>query len=613
MIDMINMVNIIKFREIYKSAMAAEPISQELLKFTEQKAIAAGRGPNTKIPRRRRYRYKWRVIIPVAVLLALILATAAAAASVIASKFLKPGEIVAERDGYDALSEAFESEIAYNINESVTSGDYIFTLLSIVSGENLKNEFYYRGGAQDGRTYIILAIENADGAPFPDDFGEIFIKMGLYASPFVKGLEPWHVNIAALSGGGPIFVIDGVMYRLYEVDNIEIFADRGLYFIICGGGAIYDHDAIIYDEDTGEISANPDYEGPCAVFELPIDKSLGDPEKAEEYLRGIGYYRTEPEKPDEIDDIIAEEILIDDNDDISMFITNFSFLDGPQLDDSIIYVQNIGDDMPYNLSGASYSGVIPRNWNEWHNLSKSDQANLISRINWGQAQILGYTGQELFVDETGMITYSYTADRLHGTKHELYAFVSFDELFEGFENNKTAQSKIVSRQITGCGDDLFIYGIKLSVDKAGKITGAVVYLHCPQIDVIPATNKEFMDLGNGRYRFFDSLDWDKGGVTIAGSFRECTLDANGIVNYSWRVYDENGGIAGGGDSGIMFSQFFEDNQTAQTVTRSDGIYGTDDGSLKVSGTRFTMDENGKITAEALEMPYPFAFKQLFVD
>jgi hypothetical protein len=346
---------------------------------------------------------------------------------------------------------------------------------------------------------------------------------------------------------------------------------------------------------------------------------LGDYEKAEEYLHSVGYYFNPPEPTDigvedypiNIDNVdnYLESDENDNSDNISMFITNFSFLTGQQLEDSIIYVQKIDDSMQYMPTGADYSGVIPRNWNEWHGLSKTAQANLISRINWNQAERLSYS-RELFVDENGMITYSYTFDRLHGTKHELYASISFDELFE---DNQTAQSKIVSRQIAGNDDDLFIYGIKLSIDKAGKIIGSVIRLYCPQIDIIPTTNKEFMALGNERFRFFDSLDWDKGGVPIEGSFKECTLDAKGIVNYSWRVYDENGEMTGGGDSSTMFSQLFEDTQTAQTVTRSDGTYGTNDGSLKVLGKRFTIDENGKITAVALEMTAPFAFKQLFMD
>jgi acyl-CoA synthetase (AMP-forming)/AMP-acid ligase II len=38
------------------------------------------------------------------------------------------------------------------------------------------------------------------------------------------------------------------------------------------------------DGETGEIAVNPDFKGASAVFDLPLDPSLADPEKAEAYL-----------------------------------------------------------------------------------------------------------------------------------------------------------------------------------------------------------------------------------------------------------------------------------------------------------------------------------------
>jgi len=85
-----------------------------------------------------------------------------------------------------------------------------------------------------------------------------------------------------------------------------------------------------------------------------------------------------------------------------------------------------------------------------------------------------------------------------------------------------------------------------------------------------------------------------------------------MINYSWRVYDENGSIAGGSDQSTGFDQIFEDNQTTQSVTSGGfSAAGTEDGSLKLQKTRFSIDENGKITAVTLEMSAPFAFKELF--
>lgn len=107
-----------------------------------------------------------------------------------------------------------------------------------------------------------------------------------FASPLVKGLKPWEVNAFTMNGGYSESVIDGVMYHLVEYDDIAIFADRSLYFVI-STSLTYDTDAFIYDEQTGEIKANEDFDGASAVFTLPLDKEYADPSKAKPYLDDI--------------------------------------------------------------------------------------------------------------------------------------------------------------------------------------------------------------------------------------------------------------------------------------------------------------------------------------
>jgi hypothetical protein len=65
-----------------------------------------------------------------------------------------------------------------------------------------------------------------------------------------------------------------------------MFADRGLYFAVCTG-VFYDRDAFLWDERTGEVTVNPDFDGASAVFDLPIDPSRADPEKAARYLNDL--------------------------------------------------------------------------------------------------------------------------------------------------------------------------------------------------------------------------------------------------------------------------------------------------------------------------------------
>ncbi len=112
-----------------------------------------------------------------------------------------------------------------------------------------------------------------------DEYG----NMPFYVSPYIKGLKPWQVNAHTMNGGHSEMVIDGVMYRIIDCDEITMFADRGIYLGI-NTGSFYNSDAFIFNEETGELKSNPDYDGTSAVFDLPIDKSLANPEKSQQYL-----------------------------------------------------------------------------------------------------------------------------------------------------------------------------------------------------------------------------------------------------------------------------------------------------------------------------------------
>ncbi len=216
-----------------------------------------------------------------------------------AGYFLKPSEIADKFADY-TLSAAFESESAVNINTSVTSGNYTFSLLAIVTGKDITDMPYYSEDVQDERIYAVIAIQKVDGTPMPSTQDSEFGKTSFFASPLVKGLNPAKVNITTMNGGYSETVIDGIMYRIVECDNFDIFADRGLYFAICTD-MFYNGDAFICNEETGEIKANPDYDGASAVFNLPLDKTLADPEKAEQYLNSL-YTQSDADNADGVSD-----------------------------------------------------------------------------------------------------------------------------------------------------------------------------------------------------------------------------------------------------------------------------------------------------------------------
>jgi hypothetical protein len=195
--------------------------------------------------------------------------------------FMKPGD-VATKVSDNSLSAAFDSETAVNINESATSGGYTFTLLAVASGNDISDMQYFSNGElQSDRSYAILAIQKTDGTPFDNQNAVPF-----FASPLIKGTNPAQVNAMSMDGGYSDIISEGVLYRIVQCDNVEIFADYGLYFAVCEG-PFYNSDAFIWNEQTGEIKSNPDSEAASAVFDLPIDKKFSNPEKAEQYLKSL--------------------------------------------------------------------------------------------------------------------------------------------------------------------------------------------------------------------------------------------------------------------------------------------------------------------------------------
>ena len=77
---------------------------------------------------------------------------------------------------------------------------------------------------------------------------------------------------------------DGILYRLTECDNIEYFADQNLYVCVTDT-TFYQKGLYDWKEAEGEIVRNDGYEGLNALFELQIDPSKADPEKAGNLLQ----------------------------------------------------------------------------------------------------------------------------------------------------------------------------------------------------------------------------------------------------------------------------------------------------------------------------------------
>lgn len=225
---------------------------------------------------------------------ALILATGSITVFA-AWKYLTPDK-VAERVKDGKLTEAFTGADAIAVNEVQSYSGYDVTFLGIVSGENLADKQAFTNGTlATDRSYIAVAIENSDHSPMADTSDESYSITDFFVSVLIKGYEPWMYNTASMNGGFTEFTEDGVTYRLVECDNVEIFADCGLYLCV-SEGTFYNEKAYVYDAATGEITRNEEYTGLNALFDLPIDASKGDKEAAARYIEDLfSSHETEPE------------------------------------------------------------------------------------------------------------------------------------------------------------------------------------------------------------------------------------------------------------------------------------------------------------------------------
>lgn len=201
---------------------------------------------------------------------------------------------------------AFKSEDAIEINEMVTTEGYNITFQGVVSGKDISD---FKGSAHEiypDRSYAVISIAKEDGSSMPatsdDDYGET----SFFISPLVKGEKPWWCNIVTMHGSYTELVINGIMYRLIECDDIEIFADRGLYLCV-SNTSFFSREAYIYNEETGVIGPNPEFNGVNVLFDLPLDTSKANPEIAEQYLQDLYSDDSNDTESDSTDVLISPE------------------------------------------------------------------------------------------------------------------------------------------------------------------------------------------------------------------------------------------------------------------------------------------------------------------
>ena len=257
-------------RRDYRAAFDAVDFSADFEERTLQKLAAL-----------RQASEKEQIIMPMnrvkktALLIAAAVALLAVSVSA-AVVWLTPAQ-VADRVEEPLLAEAFQSEDAIVLDESVTTGDYQITLAGMVSGEDLSVPTDYNGEIINDRTYAVFRVARADGEPLTD-------YPNLSYSPLVDGYHVRCVNAWTLGTTTQQFIEDGVIYCLFDCRNLEMFADHPVRFAIYEGG-IPNTDLFSMAED-GTISLRESVVG--ALFTLPLDESKADPAAAQAFVESTG-------------------------------------------------------------------------------------------------------------------------------------------------------------------------------------------------------------------------------------------------------------------------------------------------------------------------------------
>lgn len=307
---------------------------------------------------------KNRFKVPAVAAMAVLALTAASVTGYAAWKYLTPSQVaeVAEDQG---LTAAFQSGEAVAINETQESGSYRITLLGIVSGKNLSKYLIEdeAGNVSEDRTYVVTAIENADGTPRPATSDDAYGKEPFFVSPLIQGLNPAAYNIVTMGGAYFEMVQDGVQYRIAECDNVEKFADRPVYLCV-SDGSFYNNEAYQYDEKSGNISRNEGYSGVNALFTLPLDASKADKEGAKAYLKSLED-ELNGENDDSEEEVPAEDEGVDITGQAAVETEDWNEADfkkntklvkelevAPDAEGNFVYQYQIGED------GISSSGTL---------------------------------------------------------------------------------------------------------------------------------------------------------------------------------------------------------------------------------------------------------------
>lgn len=227
-----------------------------------------------------------------------------------AYRYLTPSQVADQMTEDGRLAKAFESKDAITVNETQKSDGYDITLMGLVSGKHLSPVAPEASQEEidQEKTYAVVAIAREDGKAMPD------IMDGDYqtfcVSALIHGKNFLDVNNATLNAGVSSFVQDGVQYEILECDNLETFANMGVYMGVVESFG-NESQAFTLDEETGDYSINEDFDGMKALFTIPLDKTKADDTAAEMYFAQLEQQEESQITEDE-DDVADVEATSDE-------------------------------------------------------------------------------------------------------------------------------------------------------------------------------------------------------------------------------------------------------------------------------------------------------------
>ncbi len=208
---------------------------------------------------------------PVKILVAAVLIVALISVTAFAISNLLSASDVAGHFGESQVADSFGQQ-GYKV-ESVTDKGYTVSFLGMVKGERFESELI-----KSDCSYYVVSVAAVDGTPLSLADGN---PLGM--SVIIEGYPAWKINTWSLNTSANGMEENGVLYYLYDCENLEIFADKNVYLAVYEG-FIPNLDIITMNSD-GTFEFAEGYNGFKAMFRIPLDPSKADPEAANEILK----------------------------------------------------------------------------------------------------------------------------------------------------------------------------------------------------------------------------------------------------------------------------------------------------------------------------------------